>query len=83
MVEFDRPDFPWLFTPAVPDADKRLRPWVCLVVVRKESATLTAAPNQPLPVLECPRGELPNLAESWAWAHAQIVSGQRFGSIES
>jgi hypothetical protein len=79
MVEFDRPDFPWLFTPAAPDADKRLRPWICLVVVRKESATLGAAPNQPLPVLTCPRGELPNLAESWAWAHSQIVSGSVSG----
>ena len=81
MVEFDRPDFPWLFTPAEPDADKRLRPWVCLVVVRKETATLGAAPNQPLPVLECPRGELPNLAESWAWAHSQIVSGSVLGPL--
>jgi hypothetical protein len=74
IVEFDRPDFPWLFTPAVPDGDKRLRPWICLVAVRKESATLTSAANQPLPVLECPRRELPDLEDSWAWAHAQVVA---------
>lgn len=74
LIEFDSPDFPWLFTPTVPDADRRLRPWICLVVVCKAGATLSAGANQPLPVLECPRRELPNLAESWAWAHAQIVS---------
>ena len=51
------------------------RPWICLVVVRKDAATLTAGAGQSLPVLECPRRELPNLSESWAWAHAQVVSG--------
>ena len=33
-VEFDRPDYPWLFTPARADSSSRLRPWLCLVVVR-------------------------------------------------
>ena len=35
-IEFDRPDFPWLFTPARADATGKLRPWLCLVVVRKQ-----------------------------------------------
>jgi hypothetical protein len=74
MVEFDRADFPWLFTPALPDGDRRLRPWICLVVVRKEDATLTVGAQQVLTVLECSRRHLPDLAESWAWAHAQIVA---------
>ena len=73
-IEFDRPDFPWLFTPAVPDGNRRLVPWICLVVVRRDAATLTAGAGQSLPVLECPRRELPDLSESWAWAHAQVVS---------
>ena len=34
-IEFDRPDFPWLFTPAKADTDGKLRPWLCLVVVRQ------------------------------------------------
>ena len=75
LIEFDRPDFPWLFTPAVSDAAGHLQPWICLVVVRKAGASISATPNQPLPVLQCPRMELPNLAEAWAWAHAQIVEG--------
>lgn len=74
-IEFDRPDFPWLFTPAHADAARRLRPWICLVVVHKEGATIRTAPQQPLPALTCAREELPNLDHAWAWAHAQIVTG--------
>ena len=52
-IEFDRPDFPWLFTPARSDEQGRLRPWFCLVVVRKqEGVALRPAGAQPLPVLE-------------------------------
>lgn len=78
-VEFDRPDFPWLFTPAKADAAGRLRPWLCLVVVRKqEGVTLRASSDMPLPVLEikspaAPGSELPDLSESWVWAHAQVA----------
>ena len=34
-VEFDRPDLPWLFTPAGPDAHGRLVPWITLVVAER------------------------------------------------
>ena len=77
LIEFDRPDFPWLFTPAKPGAGERLRPWMCLVVVRKRpSVTLGRTETSPLSVLEFtgPVAEdLPDLDESWAWAHAQVV----------
>jgi hypothetical protein len=77
-IEFDNPDLPWLFTPAAADAQGRLRPWLCLVVVRQqEGVRLRPAGSEPLPVLEIaapakPGEELPDLAESWAWAHAQL-----------
>lgn len=76
-IEFDRPDFPWLFTPARPDAQGRLRPWLCLVVVRQQEGVALRF-GTPLPVLEIappaqPTHELPDLAESWAWAHAQVA----------
>lgn len=74
FVEFARADFPWLFTPAGATADGRLRPWLCLVVVRlQDLVRLGHEANRPLPVLECPRSELPNLEDSWAWAHTQIL----------
>jgi hypothetical protein len=78
-VEFARADLPWLFTPATASAADRLRPWLCLVVVRRqEGVRLDPNPGGPLPVLEITAparaaAELPDLAQSWAWAHAQIA----------
>ena len=34
MIEFDPPDFPWLFTPEV-TVNNRLTPWICLIAVEK------------------------------------------------
>lgn len=79
-IEFDRADFPWMFTPARANADGKLRPWLCLVVVRvQEGVSLSSTADSPLPVLRIvapakPFVELPNLKESWAWAHAQTAS---------
>ena len=72
-IEFDRSDFPWLFTPAKANDDGTLRPWLCLVVVRKqEGVTLRVDRNLTLPVLEITTParfdrELPDLSESYAW----------------
>jgi hypothetical protein len=79
IVEFDRPDFPWLFTPAAADAQNRLRPWLCLIVVRRQDGvTIFMDPARPLPTLTIGEPalvgpELPNLTESYAWAHGQVV----------
>ncbi len=80
-VEFDRADLPWLFTPLAPGAQARLRPWLCLVTVRlQDGVALAPAAGGPLPRLQIaapanPAEELPDLAKSWAWAHAQAASG--------
>lgn len=79
QIEFDAPDFPWLFTPARASQQEHLRPWCVLVVV---DLAVIEAPvlrrGEPLPVLTVPReaiaSELPDLAESWAWAHAQVIA---------
>ncbi|MFF4653021.1 hypothetical protein [Streptomyces sp. NPDC001380] len=71
-VEFARPDLPWLFSPGVPDARGRLRPWLVLVVLREDEAVLDT-PAGRAPVLSCPASALPDPARSWAWAHAQAV----------
>jgi hypothetical protein len=79
-IEFDRPDFPWLFTPAKAGADAKLRPWLCLVVVRQqEGVILTSSADAPLPILSInspakPEDELPDLVDSWAWVHAQVAA---------
>ncbi|HVF17383.1 MAG TPA: hypothetical protein VNA21_10735, partial [Steroidobacteraceae bacterium] len=77
-IEFDRPDFPWLFTPAKAGANQRLRPWLCLIVVRKQDGvTVRNAVDAPLPAIDIaapakPIDELPDLNESWAWVHTQV-----------
>jgi hypothetical protein len=87
-IEFDRPDFPWIFTPGKANDAGRLRPWLCLIVVRKQQGvTISVDRNRPLPVLEIktpavPEHELPDLSESWAWAHAQ-VAGTTVNSVKT
>lgn len=82
-IEFDRPDLPWLFTPAKADGQGRLRPWLCLIVVRKQAGvTLRRAEGQSAPVLTIaapaiPGRELPDLAEAHLWAHAQVTGAPK------
>ena len=79
-IEFDRPDFPWLFTPARANANAQLRPWLCLVVVRKQTGVqLASTADSPLPTLRIAGdakafAELPDLRDSWAWVHSQAAA---------
>ena len=79
-IEFDRPDFLWLFTPARATANGQLRPWLCLVAVRKqEGVQLASTVDSPLPVLAIaapakPFVELPDLKDCWAWGHSQAAA---------
>jgi len=89
-IEFDRPDFLWLFTPAKADDQGKLRPWLCLVVIKKQQGVaISLDRNLPLPVLEIKSParadhELPNLSEAWAWAHAQVAGAQpQFAALKS
>ncbi|MGW7469157.1 hypothetical protein ACWGJT_31960 [Streptomyces xantholiticus] len=71
-VELDTPELPWMFTPAAADARGRLRPWLVLVVVRRDAAEVK--PGRHASVLTTnPSTELPDLTQSWAWAHVQIT----------
>ena len=80
-LELGEAALPWLFTPAAPDlAADQLRPWCVLVVVAVQDG-VTVGPGKVLPVLEIsrpaiPGRELPDLAESWAWVHAQAVAAE-------
>ena len=79
-IEFDRADFPWLFTPAKANTNGQLRPWLCLVVVRQQDGVqLASVPDAPLPQLRIaapakPFIELPDLKDGWAWAHGQAAA---------
>ena len=83
MVELDRASLPWLFSPVSGNAEGKLRPWCCLVVVEKqEGVSLSASGEAPVPTLTIegpasPEAELPDPVNSWAWAHAQVVGSGR------
>ncbi|MEQ1528269.1 MAG: hypothetical protein ABL925_03065 [Methylococcales bacterium] len=83
-IEFDSPDFPWLFSPLAAGENQRLRPWIVLVVIKKQDGVeLNRQPEKTLPILSIqapakPGEELPDLAESDLWVHAQAVADQAF-----
>ena len=82
LVEFDDPSLPWLFTPASANSQARLRPWLVLVVVPQARPGHPAAPPRTAAPAGAARStrrrrsadELPDLADSWAWAHAQLAA---------
>jgi hypothetical protein len=84
LVEMDQADLPWRYTPAmeagvVADKTDQLRPWLSLVVVPTDEATLDApTPERTLAVLNAPVTSLPNPLELWAFAHTQF-SGEGLG----
>jgi len=79
FVELRPPDLPWRYTSAAQGIRAQLRPWLVLVVVRQQPGVRVAIePGTELPVLTIDPGEgavasreLPNLADSAAWAHVQ------------
>jgi hypothetical protein len=85
-VELDRPELPWLFTPAAA-VGERLRPWIVLVVVDLEGPqACTLSNGSPLPRLQIPveaAGQLPDLGSSYLWSHAQVIApdGQQVSDI--
>lgn len=76
QIEFDRPDLPWLFTPAAA-VGVRLRPWIVLVVLDAEGPdaceVLQGAPLPMLRVSATAAVALPDLSTSHLWAHAQAI----------
>ena len=76
LVEFDDPALPWRLTPLAGEAGRGLRPWLVLVVVDTAApgVVLRSDPRTALAILDCPIGELPDLARSAGWAHAEVAT---------
>ena len=80
-IEFSQLDFPWRFTPAMPNANSpsiaRLSPWLCLIVLKREEfegpiSIDRAGGLLPQIKIHNPEKSLPDLEQFWAWAHCQI-----------
>ena len=74
-VEFFAPDLPWRYSSAIPSND-RCAPWLVLVVVELGDGVAISTGGTRLAVLhvEDPLAHLPDLADSWAWAHVQVTA---------
>ena len=77
-IEIDQPDLPWRYTPlaAPPDAAPvdHLAPWLVLVVLEdgEIQERLPPDPDRRLALVTVASVlSLPDLADSWAWAHVQ------------
>lgn len=86
FIEFYQDTFCWDYTPAGPNQsnDKRLRPWLALVVLAEDEHDFIENPNGPLDYFKIATttsqgAVLPPHTETWAWAHVQanvdIVTG--------
>lgn len=84
-VEFDRPEFPWLFTPFAPrDPDQgRLDPWLVLVVLEVGRASFEPSPAGMPGRVRTRKGELQPLEDAWAFAHAQVLGNSVAGAAVS
>src|ERR1051325_2857504 len=85
LVEFDQPDLPWRYTPARATSADRLRPWLCLIVVREDEIksfdeSVTDGRLRVLTVKDA--ASLPLLDQSWAWVHVQ-VAGAGSGALDA
>lgn len=79
-IEFVAPDLPWTASPAKPqetdveaESTGRLRPWILLVCFEAPKGKLTPAIGGNPQTLTVDSNELPNLEESWGWAHVQSL----------
>lgn len=73
-LELHQADFPWRYTPARANARERLRPWLVLVVLADDEIEGRRPPGKDgsLPAIQASPATLPDLAQSWAWAHVQV-----------
>ncbi|WP_271078513.1 hypothetical protein [Aurantiacibacter sp. MUD61] len=78
-IELYDPGLPWAYSPEAP-VGERLRPWLALIVLKADEHDFRSQAGRPLPFVhvENPDDSLPDLSESWAWAHVhanESVSG--------
>ncbi len=75
LVEFADADLPWRYTPDATGGD-RLAPWIFLIVAEEGEigSLVPAARDRQLGAVTLNNAPLPDLSQSWAWAHAQVLS---------
>ena len=72
-IEFTAPDFPWVASPSAPDDSGKLRPWIVLICTEAARASLLPGTTDAAQKITVETTDLPDLTESWAWAHVQSM----------
>jgi hypothetical protein len=74
LVEFADADLPWRYTPDATAGD-HLLPWMCLIVAQENEigSVVPAGRDRHLGAVTLSNAPLPDPAQSWAWAHAQVL----------
>lgn len=85
FVEFYDEDFAWRYTPAIPDAQHRLIPWIFLAVLKETEFERDLRPGRPLPSIRLrpeadPADIFPPDSQLWAWAHVHLNASLGTGS---
>jgi len=76
FVEFVDEDLPWRYTPAAPDGQQRLMPWLTLLVLAEDEFEDGTAPGKPLPYIDITDPKVfPAAQDLWAWAHVHVNRG--------
>ena len=74
-LEFTTAFFPWQFPHVPVEPQERFRPWLVLITLADGEYTQASRSSLPAtanPAIEVDRSFLPDLAQSWAWAHVQV-----------
>jgi len=78
-LEFYEEDFPWRYTPAMPDATiedgKRHTPWMTLLVLTDVEAEYNVNPGGTLPTVKVlDQAVLPDCSTLWGFAHVHVAT---------
>ncbi|MGL5892571.1 MAG: hypothetical protein ACRC3B_21950, partial [Bacteroidia bacterium] len=92
FIDFYEEDFPWRYSPAKAAAsDKKLRPWLTLVVLKENEFTRTTVAGALLNTIQLNPSTptawpLPKCDELWAWAHVsadETMDPNQTGSLNT
>jgi hypothetical protein len=72
FIEFYDEGQPWLYTPAAPDANQRLAPWLTLLVLTDDEFQEGQAKRKSPYITVSDPKVFPAASELWAWAHVHV-----------
>ena len=81
FVEFADADFPWRYS-YDGGTSTRVTPWLVLVVLKPGEFEFLDQGEAPCPRIRVttPTATLPDIAQSWAFAHVQVARGEQLGN---